>query len=129
MLNVHELCVSYGGIRAVRQASLSVTESTIIAKNIATLGTDVAGQLVAKSSLLGNIVGATLLTGSATNVVSVDPLLDVLANNGGPTQTHALKAGSPAIGAGFNPASNYRLTDAARSQEGRAIGSFVVCTT
>jgi hypothetical protein len=31
--------------------------------------------------------------------ISVDPLLGPLANNGGPTDTHALRAGSPAINA------------------------------
>jgi hypothetical protein len=36
-------------------------------------------------------------------VSSDDPLLGGLANNGGPTFTHALSAGSPAIGQGSNP--------------------------
>ncbi len=45
-----------------------------------------------------NIVGNT--TG---NLVGVDPLLDALADNGGPTETHALGAGSAAIDAA-NPA-------------------------
>ena len=34
------------------------------------------------------------------NMVGADPLLDTLKNNGGPTLTHALLAGSPAINAG-----------------------------
>jgi adhesin/invasin len=38
--------------------------------------------------------------GFADHNVSSDPLLGSLANNGGPTQTRALGAGSPAIGAG-----------------------------
>ncbi len=45
-----------------------------------------------------NIVGNT--TG---NLVGADPLLDVLADNGGPTETHALGPASAAIDAG-NPA-------------------------
>ncbi len=40
------------------------------------------------------------LTASAV-VSSADPLLSPLAGNGGPTQTMALQAGSPAIGAGI----------------------------
>ncbi len=36
------------------------------------------------------------------NRVGVDPLLGLLANNGGPTRTHALLPGSPAIDAGDN---------------------------
>jgi Right handed beta helix region len=78
--------------------------STIVANNTATLGADVAGQLVANFSLIGNTAGSTLLTGSASNILSVDPLLESLADNGGPTQTHALKSGSPAVGGGSNPA-------------------------
>ena len=44
------------------------------------------------------------ITGSG-NLLSVDPKLATagLANNGGPTQTIALQAGSPAFGAGSNP--------------------------
>jgi hypothetical protein len=36
-------------------------------------------------------------------IIGVDPLLAALANNGGPTRTHALLPGSPAIDAGSNP--------------------------
>jgi hypothetical protein len=36
-------------------------------------------------------------------IVGVDPLLAALAYNGGPTRTHALLPGSPAIDAGSNP--------------------------
>jgi hypothetical protein len=46
--------------------------------------------------------GDTLLAG-ANNIIGSDPLLGPLANNGGPTQTHALLFGCPAIDAG-NPA-------------------------
>ena len=53
-------------------------------------------------SLLGDATGLTL---SGTNIlIGVDPRLDVLADNGGPTPTHQLLAGSPAINAG-NPES------------------------
>ncbi len=37
------------------------------------------------------------------NLVGVNALLRPLANNGGPTRTHALVPGSPAIDAGLNP--------------------------
>ncbi len=37
----------------------------------------------------------------AEDVLDDEPLLASLADNGGPTRTHALEAGSPAIGAGF----------------------------
>lgn len=43
--------------------------------------------------------GAGFLT-NATDRVNTDPLLGPLANNGGPTLTHALPAGSPAVDQG-----------------------------
>jgi hypothetical protein len=55
----------------------------------------------ANYSLIENPGDVVLL--GANNFVGVDPLLGPLANNGGPTQTHALLPGSPAIDAG-NPA-------------------------
>jgi hypothetical protein len=52
-------------------------------------------------------VGFATLIGSASQVpsgnTSGDPLLTPLANHGGPTRTHAILAGSPAIDAGYNP--------------------------
>ena len=56
----------------------------------------------------------------------VNPLLEPLRNNGGPTTTHALLAGSPAIG-GANPAtcSSTDQRGVARPQEGTCdIGAF-----
>jgi hypothetical protein len=40
----------------------------------------------------------------STDLVNTDPLLEPLADNGGPTLTHALEQGSPAIDAGSNAA-------------------------
>jgi hypothetical protein len=40
---------------------------------------------------------------AASDIVNANPLLGPLANNGGPTQTHALLALSPAIDKGANP--------------------------
>ena len=42
-------------------------------------------------------------TASILTVTTACPLLGPLRSNGGPTQTHALLSGSPAIGAGANP--------------------------
>jgi predicted outer membrane repeat protein len=50
-----------------------------------------------------NLIGDSLLTLPA-DTLSADPLLGPLANNGGPTLTHALLTGSPAIDAGNNVA-------------------------
>jgi hypothetical protein len=60
-----------------------------------------------------------------------NPLLDVLANNGGPTMTHALLPGSPAINAGTNtgaPTTDQR--GIARPQgAGSDIGAFELVAT
>src|SRR6266571_4101076 len=48
--------------------------------------------------------GSTCAFGAAGDLSNQDPLLGVLANNGGVTQTRALSAGSPAIDAGSNAA-------------------------
>ncbi len=49
-------------------------------------------------SLVQTTAGLSYTGGN--NVTGVDPLLGPLADNGGPTQTHALLTGSPAIDAG-----------------------------
>ena len=75
--------------------------SSIVAKNSATTGQDISGAATANFSLVGNTAGSML--SGANNVLNVDPMLGLLTNNGGPTQTHALMAGSPAINKGSNP--------------------------
>ena len=71
-----------------------------------------ATNLVVLSSLIGDNAGTTLAesqspdptTGNliGTTANPIIPLLGPLQNNGGPTQTHGLLAGSPAIDAGNN---------------------------
>lgn len=64
------------------------------------------GTLVASNSLIETVTGGHGLTdGTDGNIVGADPLLGPLAENGGPTPTHALLDGSPAIDTGSNPAS------------------------
>jgi uncharacterized repeat protein (TIGR01451 family)/CSLREA domain-containing protein len=51
--------------------------------------------------------------GGAGDLINTDPMLGSLQNNGGPTDTHALPAGSPAVDAGTNagcPATDQRGT-------------------
>jgi len=52
-----------------------------------------------------NLVVAAPGVGLPGDTISDDPLLLPLANNGGPTMTHALGEGSPAIDAGSDPLS------------------------
>jgi len=58
--------------------------------------------LEAQNSLLGTISGTTLVD-QGGNLMGVEARLGPLADNGGPTQTHELLPGSPAINAGPNP--------------------------
>src|SRR2546429_4631710 len=51
-------------------------------------------------NLIGNTSGATFMGTTAHNITGQNPLLGPLQNNGGPTFTHALLVGSPAIDAG-----------------------------
>jgi hypothetical protein len=77
--------------------------STIFADNTGAIGPDVQGNITANNCLIENASGATI-AGSG-NVTGTDPALGALANNGGPTQTHAIGAGSAALNVGSNPAS------------------------
>ena len=75
--------------------------NTIISGNTASVsGTDCEGSLI---SLGHNLIGDTTDCGfvpATADQVNVNPLLGPLADNGGPTLTHALLAGSPAIDSG-----------------------------
>ena len=73
--------------------------NTIVAGNL--YGGDISGSLASSShNLIGNTGGVSGL--DPTDLLNVDPLLGPLADNGGPTLTHALLPGSPAIDAGDN---------------------------
>jgi hypothetical protein len=82
-------------------------DSSIIADNVADVGADCWRDPTIPSSRLRssgfNLVedGLVLCSGSVrpSDLLGVDPLLGSLQNNGGPTETHALLPGSPAIGA------------------------------
>jgi hypothetical protein len=85
--------------------------NTILAGNIAASagnGPDGSGTFFSEGyALVQNTNGMSLIGGA---LVGVDPLLLPLANNGGPTRTCALRAGSPAIDQGKNrgPATDQR---------------------
>jgi len=53
-------------------------------------------------NLIENTNQCTIIVNLTGNITGKDPLLGPLANNGGPTKTHALLPGSPAIDAGYN---------------------------
>src|SRR5262249_36521626 len=95
-----------GGI--FNSSSTVNAKNTIIANNTAATGPDVNGTLSSQGfNLIGNNAGATINSQMANDQVGggmnpvINPLLASLGNYGGPTQTHALMPGSPAIDKGF----------------------------
>ncbi|MEX0612181.1 MAG: choice-of-anchor Q domain-containing protein [Pirellulales bacterium] len=97
--------VDGGGIAATDV--IPTLRHTIVAGNTrgaAATSNDVTGSVALAFSLLGVDTGATI-TDDGGNLIGtaaapIDPLLGPLADNGGPTFTHALLPGSPAIDAG-----------------------------
>ena len=90
---------SYGGGMYI--FGMVTVRNTIIANNTALFqGPDVRGALTSQGhNLIENTADATI-TPQPTDITGVDPQLGPLQFNGGPTQTHALLLGSPAINAG-----------------------------
>ena len=82
-----------------------VLQNTIVSGNSASNGPDIfnrnATSFDSAFSLFGNTAGGNVNSPiGASNLFAVDPKLGPLQNNGGPTQTMALLAGSPAIDKG-----------------------------
>ena len=102
-----------GGIHHDNAGSVTLT-STIVATNFVgtgTTGSDVSGTVDGTFNLIGVDTGLSGLTdGMDNNLVGtaaspIDPLLEPLADNGGPTRTQAILSSSPALDAGDNPLS------------------------
>jgi len=111
---------SGGGIESNRTpGSLSLTiKNSIIAGNSAMESNDgpdiipdPGGVFIVEYSLIGDNAGTTLaesqspdangnLIGSSAGGGLIDPMLDALSDNGGPTFTHSVQAGSPVINSG-----------------------------
>jgi CSLREA domain-containing protein len=89
-----------GGLRVV--SGTANVRNTIIAGNNAVSSANVGGTI----------------NDQGNNILSGNPKLGPLANNGGPTMTHALLAGSPALDAGDNTAAAALTTD----QRGNTFG-------
>lgn len=113
-------------------------ESTILANNscAGAAGFDIGGGVDFWGTHMITVIGANNLVGRSdpplpADTILTDPRLAPLANNGGPTPTHALLGGSPAIDAGSNPLA--RLYDQrgpgfARARgQGPDIGAFESC--
>ena len=89
-----------GGIYAGENTTF---RNTIIAGNRATYFADCYGTLNSQGYNLIQIPSCNITGDLTTNITGLSPNLAPLADNGGPTKTHALLSGSPAIDAG-NPA-------------------------
>jgi hypothetical protein len=95
-----------GGVYAASgHGSAFISVSSLIAGNTADSDPDVRGTFdVVEYTLLGRGQGTLgILHGVNGNLVGVSAQLGPLTDNGGPTWTHALLAGSPARDAGANP--------------------------
>ncbi len=90
----------FSGFNGAFPETLNIRNS-IIADNFSKFEPDFHGALTSSSfNIFGNSDGG--IGYDDTDQLDVDPLLGSLADNGGPTLTHALLPGSPAIDAGDN---------------------------
>lgn len=114
-----------GGLRQDATGTVALRNTIIAGNSSNTNEIDVSGTIVSQGfNLIGNTTGSSGWIDS--DLLDRNPLLAPLGNNGGPTLTHALLPGSPAINAGNNalavdPTTNLRLI---RDQRGfaRSIG-------
>lgn len=91
-----------GGV--ARFGGTVTVDNSLLALNTALYGQDCSGTFVSGGhNILSTTDQCSGFTGPGDAVVA-DPRIGELANNGGPTQTIALKAGSPAIGHAGNDA-------------------------
>jgi hypothetical protein len=115
-----------GGVYTIGTATFTIG-NTILAGNTAPTGPDCYVFLVSLGSNLVQDPSTCVLTGTTTgNQLGVDPLLGPLASNGGPTETHALLDGSPAVDASQTPpCPSTDQRGAARPQGARCdVGAF-----
>ena len=88
----------------------------------------IGDDLIVGHSLIGNTIGSGVTSATGTgNILNQSALLGPLADNGGPTLTHALLPGSPAINAGDDALAVDANGSLATDQRG-VIRSFDVST-
>jgi hypothetical protein len=120
--------IAAGGIQDMAFAAHAALVNTIVAGNSAGASADCDGTLVSEGYNLLQDTAGCVVTGDPTgNILGVHAHLMPLADNGGPTQTMALRRSSPAIDAGSPavcPVTDQR--GVARPQDGDGDGA-VAC--
>ncbi|MCI0580933.1 MAG: hypothetical protein L0332_24015 [Chloroflexi bacterium] len=114
-----------GGGIAVTSPGVVTMMNSIVAGNerglIFPIDDDCSGTILSNGYNLVETTAGCVFTGTTTgNLLGVSPLLYLLADNGGLTQTHALQPGSPAIDMG-NPGSCRDFVGFALSTDQRGI--------
>ncbi|MBK8466299.1 MAG: right-handed parallel beta-helix repeat-containing protein [Chloracidobacterium sp.] len=115
-----------GGIRLETSPISSSVTNTIIAGNISTNTNeeDVSCVFTSQgSNLIGDTTGGTGWV--ASDLLNINPMLGPLTDNGGPTFTHAVQNGSPAIDAGNNSRAVYPQTQMFLSDDQRGFPRMV----
>lgn len=117
-----------------QQGNLTALIGTILAGNagLDLRGSGSAGEIRSTNSLLGIVDPSTVVHDQGGTLTGANPMLGPLADNGGPTMTHALLEGSPAIDTGPVPTPTFpdnefdqRFTGFPRVINGRVdIGAF-----
>jgi len=96
--------VQGGGLyNAAASDAMMSPDNSIVGHNTAPVGPDLFGGIMSRGyNLFETRTGATVrMDAGAGPDRTGDPMLSALANNGGPTFTHAVQQGSPAIGGGM----------------------------
>lgn len=94
--------VSGGGVYLAGQPQSVTLQSTLVASNAATVGADMAAQHALVLRGANNLIMSSNNVTVPGDTLSANPALLPLAANGGPTRTHALSIGSPAVDHGSN---------------------------
>jgi CSLREA domain-containing protein len=89
-----------GGVSVGAGGALTIRRTIVAGNTDSSAGAEApdcsTGPMSGESNLIGNTANCAYTPGP-TDKANVSPLLGVLADNGGPTMTHALLTGSPAI--------------------------------
>jgi CSLREA domain-containing protein len=114
---------SGGGIQNI--AGTLTLQNTIVAGNAAGSAPDLFsnGSVHGNYNLIQNTSGWSFASGGSQNITGESPNLGALANNGGPTKTMALQAGSAALDKGHKFGSSVDQRGRVRPNDSSSIGN------